>query len=1123
MNRCLSIRLKNKPSYEYCQSYRVTANEDGTGAGVMTLLCGGAITQSVWIPAGEERVVCAAFGEVPTKTNGTSSIQALLIGVCTDENSAAQDDPVYFDLPVGFSLRETKRLTELTEVQTLKFTYSLGFDMPPTKKNLDLIKTQFNPNVLDNNYAELEVEVTAGSHIISDAQLYVSKCTEDKITAELRLSVNHWARLAKSLLLRDLPYAEVTYGCALVTDVIVNQYPYQLSSNFNDPANLGIWFPYVDYSRMVRDTTTPGRNNDWLLPVCYARPWYYVTGLLQRGFCALGWGFTSPLFESEIGRKLITYIMDKGYGLSGQVYEQRRNNLNTKANTVGDAVITLQYGNVIGSIWWPNITEDAVGNLDPNTGFYSACGQVNVRGKVTIGGVTNSSRVELHIGRLRPQAGFGAGQGSFSFSPLLSREFTDPSDDIEWEFELENISISSEEQLGVIVERAGTGLLLLRDESYIEFEGVRPYPSEGDAESLQNMIDGDYTFLDLLKGVAHQFNLKIKTDFSNRTVELYQPYRADMWGEDIEGYYIEETIENIDAKLNPKSKEVTLPDTEQPRFLTLKYADTTDKGIDEMELKNPLWSRVVDLGEKFTVKESKDIENPFFEPTLNRSARFSNSFGIHIPTIAGEGEYTFDVGPRIAIAFGHVIQELDNVNNPRLRLCTFAAAQSELIPTASMFAPVKLGVTHNDANSVAEFPLANLAYGINSEVSTIEPEATLYDIVYRRWLLEQINNLKIEYLLDISTYDYSRFDFRGVYRFSHMGRPIVARMQEIKDYRYCQKLQTPIVFIPERQLSDVCLLLPPGGGGDGDGANCENNPVIIVNQVSQSNYLFLIGGQNNSPISSAVFEYSTDGGTVWQLVPPVTPFTAQLSPIIVDFLVRATVNYAVVQGVACPSILLPPKPVTPCPVFNYELICENVTIYDPNSPNEAVGAVRVSTELPLGQNVIVVSSQYRIGGGQVQNYPVSIVNNLLQGVSIAGGPTVQFLITLRTPPCPAISLSITCNVIEPPTPAIDCDQIKMDLFCVEDSPGCWVFSRSGLLFGENDNYIKYQCSVDGVTYGPWLLWDEVTPICCNYIRARWWAVFCDDQCPTKCSPVISCETNCQPFEYGTIVDPALCN
>lgn len=1120
MSNCIAIRLKNRANYQYCQSYTVTANEDGTGAGVESLLCDGITTQQQFIPPGQERIICVQFGEVPQKVSGTSTITAELIGVCTDESSLQESEAIYFDLPVNFSLRETKRLTELTDLNAIKFTYSLGFELPPTKHNLDLIKTRVNPNVLDNDYSELEVEVIAGSHIQSEAQLYVKRCNKN-ISADLRLSVNHWARKAKSLLLRDLPYADVTFGCDLINDVIQNQWPYQSSTNFTDPNNLGIWFPYVDYGRLVRDISQPGRRNDWVLPVCYNRPWYYLTGILQRGFCALGWGFKSPVFESEIGRKLITYIMDKNYGLSGQVYEQRRNNLTTKAESQGDTAMIFQYGNKIGSIWWPQITEDPVGNMDTQRGWYSACGEVNIRGKVILQDTGSSTKIDLHIARVKPQDEYGVGGGgSFKFSPLVSREFTALDNEIEWEFEKLNVSVSSEEQVAILIERDGSGLVLLKDTSFIEYEGVRPYPAEGQAESLQNMIDGQYTFLDIIKGAAHACNIKFKTDFANRTVEMYQPYTGNFWGETIEGFFIEETIEDIEALIDPTSKDVTTPNTEQARYVEVSYADTSDTYIESLELAKPLFSTEFDLGEKYTTKETTPLANPFFEPTATRNAKFSNSFALHIPKIGGETEYTFDVGPRLIIARGFVTQEIGNASQPNLRLCTCDAPQSTLIPTGSMFSPVKLGTVHNSEGALVDYPPENLAFGINPEVSTLAPEVTLFDLAYRRWLIEQLNNIVINYLVDLSQYDYRRTDFRTLVQFNHMGRPVRARIQQIKDYRYCKKLFTPVDFIPERQLSNICGLLPITS--DGDAGVCENNPVLICTEVASGHYIFSIGGQNTSPITATTFEYSTDGGTVWLPITPLTLISAELTGISVSFLVRASVVYGEYKGVICDSIDLPQKPVDPCPPFRFLPVCEAVKIFIPGS--ESTDGRRIVFGLPPGQDVTVITAEYSIENGPLNTLPYSIANEQFISGSVGGGDDVQFYVTLQVGICPPVDIGQECIIVEDAEqrPPVDCSDIAMELQCVEGFPGCFTFQRSGILFGENDNYIKYQCSEDGINYGPWLLWDEQTPVCCNFIRARWWAVFCGDECPTKCSPIVECGLGCG-FVVGTVNNIALCS
>jgi hypothetical protein len=289
--------------------------------------------------------------------------------------------------------------------------------------------------------------------------------------------------------------------------------------------------------------------------------------------------------------------------------------------------------------------------------------------------------------------------------------------------------------------------------------------------------------------------------------------------------------------------------------------------------------------------------------------------------------------------------------------------------------------------------------------------------------------------------------------------------------------------------------------------------------------VFTIGGQNNSPIDSVTFQYSTDGGGVWMNIPPLTPVSAELNPITDAFLVRAVVFYAEVNGHTCPTVSLPGKPIDPCPAFDYQFTCEQTTVFDPGDPNIPVNGVRLVTTLPSGQPVTVVSAEYILDGGPLTAIGTTIENDTIITESVTGGFAVEFRITVQIGICPTEDLVYVC-VIDQETSGftpLECDDIVLNLECVEEFTGCWTFTRTGVLFGVYDDYIKYRCSDDGVNWGNWMIWDGESPVCCAYVQARWWVIFCDNECPPKCSEIVQCETVCLPFETGSVGNIALCN
>lgn len=1125
MSSCFSIRLLNRSNFSTCDKYRIIINDDGY-VYIKYITCSGNEVIGTFT-ANEVAELCVFKDTVPTQdtlNTSTGTIDSIsYIGPCASEDSDEEDD-LYLDLFPDFSLRETKVLTELTAVDTLNFSYTLGFDIPnKDSNNFEKLKTFFNPNVLDNEYNEIEVEVKTGSHIISESKLYVKGCDKDKISVELRISVNHWARKSKDLKLCDLPYNIVEFNCDHIKDVISNQYPYIKSANFNDTNNLGIYYPLVNYGRTIQDNSDGSpRSNQFIVPIEFWRPWYYISGLLQRGFCRLGWSYESPLFDSEFGRKLITYIGNKQYGLNNLT------DLSVKANVENPYLFQAQYYNdTIGTIRFPNISIDPTSSLSPITGIYKNGGEIKYRGKIIFKSASSKkSDVTIRIMKIDTNSS-SSFFGGYTYDSIEFKSIGNDSQ--EWEFEIDSISTTTVEDLAIVMERrhsdAGSQntlpAIIIESGSFLEIEGIRRYFKEGDDLDLRSFIDCNYTFLDFIKGLSRIFNLKFKTNYSTRTVHIYTPYDADFWGDSIEGFYIEEFIEDIGYDIDPKSKVVTTPDLSTPRFHKLSFKKSTDHFIKSLNLSDELWSKKIDLGEKFTINETQEYANIFFEPTLNRNGIFNNSFAMHTPMLTNDSEYGWNINPRILIARGNVIQDFDVIASPTIRYCTYEDDTTELIPTASQFTPIRLGAIHNDLSSPTLVPEDNLVFEVNKEINEYDVLKSLYHLVYKRWFLEQLNNLKINYLVNISLKAIVELDFRKYYTFYHLGRPVVARISAVNDYHYCRNLMTPVDFIPQRQLSNLCDLLPDNNGEGGDDntpLECRNDPVILCS-VTGSCYTFTLGGSNNAPIDTVIFEYKLVSDTSWTQLSNITPISAQICDITEDFLIRAIVSYDIIEGIICPTITLPEKLIQPCPDLDLEFECVNVWV----SAGSGQFTLGVRTRLILpdnNYNITVIDSTVNIDSVVTIPYLQTVDDFTIWGEILTNGSLFDFSITFKINNCLPITLNKLCDIPQSiPTP--DCSQISLELACEQIASGCFIFNKIGYLPFDFEDYVKYRCSDDGINWGPWKFWDEETPICCNYIQGRWFVHFCDDACPFTCSPIVQC--NCTNFETDQVLNLALCN
>lgn len=999
----------------------------------------------------------------------------------------------YFSMFPKFQLRETKQLTQLVLADKLRFDFTVGVEFPDDPHNARILKKYFNANIVDNNYDEIEVEVFSGSHIFTENELYIKTCASGKITADLRLSVDHWGRGAKNLKLQDLPYPDVQTTCDWVKLVNSTQYPYVVSSDFNSQTNQGIYIPYVKYGRTIGDPfnstgNSGGRNNGRIVPIEYARPWHYATGILQRGLCVLGWQLKSPLFEAELGRKIIAYVFDRKYGLVEDT-ETTKTDLSARGHVGAQYFMPFPWLNgTAGTVRFPNIDYDATGSLSPIDGIYVNGGEINVSGKVVF--EPGIKDIDIRIALVRIGIQSGTGGTLLATNTIETETFERVQGEVTWEFDVKNISTTRQDRLAIMLWKSNqSSFMAIKPETFIEIEGVRTYFKEGKTENLGKIIDGEYTFLKFIKGLSAALNLRFKTDWGRRTVEIYQPYRQNMFGEDVEGFYIEETIEDIEALINPKSKKVTTPAVETPRVQKILFKETTDKEIEELELVDELWSIEVDLGEKFTLVDETEIRNPFFEPSYSNQIVTSRTSFIHSIRIKGDIEHPFNIGPRIALAHGNVEQDPSGVRKPTLRYCTWDDPQTSLIPTASQFTSIPLG-QHNVIGGPVAIPDANLIYAVNEEVYEFNPAVTLYNLVYKRWLFEQLNNLTLDYLVELSQKNYLSIDFRKYYSFVHMGRYTVSRMDKVTDYHWCGKLQTPVTFIPLKQESDPCFET----GSLPASSECLNYPLVLCSFTDPC-FLFTIGGQIFTPIDNVVFETSLDLIT-WTPATVLTPISAEICSIFTDFYVRATVTFVDDE---CPFKVTSPKLVEPCPNMNLVMECIHglVVFAEAETPT-----VRPRIQIPDGFVPVIVSAEVQTNGGGYVPYAATFTAPYVTGPHQQGGPNIDFRIVLQFGGCAPVQLDVSC--VNDNLTNVPCADILVELDCVIIGVGQYKWNRVGVIPYDFDDVIKYRTSVDGITYTEWAVWDRVTTIAANFAQARWFVHFCDDVCPMKCSPIAQC-------------------
>jgi len=854
------------------------------------------------------------------------------------------DGYVYLDLKPDFDLRETKQLTELNEEGKLTFTFQLGFDLPWTEKNFAVLKKFLHSNHTDNDRKQINVDVVNGSHVTSENQLYVTKGKLGRIDAQLKLSLNHWALKSANLKLKEIQQEDFEFSIANLTDVIENQKLY-------DKDNAGVWLPYFDYGTIIRDHSITGRTFNFVAQIYQMRPWFHVSGILRNGFCNVGWNFISPLFDSTYGKSLITYLLDRNYGIS----DPRVPLLNARASVQENYIVGFQFlGGRGDRVAFPESEEDNGGNLSDFNAIYSGVGEVNVKGRVRITVAKKGTTITLRYGNLTKTTVTGG--NSMGTSPLIdSFEATTSEDDedIAWNFEAANIPIGDLDRYGVFIQKQpADSLVAVRNNkdddgnviqgeegSYIQYTGVRKYWEKGDVVNLADMIDPEWLFLDFVKGITHLLNLKWYTNFRTLEVLALQPYEVELMGEVLESFFIEDSVENLIAKIDPKTVQTTSPQVDQERRILLSYKDSTDEYVKNMNFANSLYSHTEDLGEKFTVDKTKELPNPFFEATAEGALSNTRLPGLtlSISKMRDGSRYGWNYGPRVVLAHGYRKIRLSDTGGipfsglggggtPGLRLFDWGADSKKLIPLASSFVRHEVAETENDENA-EDFILItdNVAFGLNPELGDYDTVKTLYWHVYRRWLKEQLNNMTIQYLVSLTNVDFRALDFRSYYLIEHLGRLVKVRINSVNDFHYCGTISTPVDFIPEIQVSDLCGLVT-GTPGDGDGPRpCANYPIVLCSDDGASCFTFSIGGSNSAIIDSITWqvrEQTSIGFTNWQNVATALTYTKCNSER--SFEVRAIVSYEEDQGQFCEAITTNEKFVNACPYIDWSILCFDV-------------------------------------------------------------------------------------------------------------------------------------------------------------------------------------------------------
>ena len=1017
---------------------------------------------------------------------------SLLNNVYGDDNG-----DLFLDLPPDTYITETKVPIELNIDYRLTFDFVYSVDLLDTPLTRALFNKFYDTNIIDNTFEPLRCVIYNEPYMWNGVELTITNIN-DKYSASFRLERTKWAVDSADLKLNELELGLFTFtvGNVLTANDVMG---------YVDDATT-VKFPFADYNYTKSGNKLNVPSNSLLFALAMVRPYYFVLPILREGFKQLGYGFSSPFFESEFGRRLLVYLLDKSFG------ERAKKTLNARAEVQIPYTIIDGDGTPIYSILRYDSKIFDIGNnfkiLNNKIREYSGIGEVDITGRILLDIDQSTYRtLQVDVGILHPDSNFTNNQVSME---VLATTSTD-GNELDWEFNIPNVILDENDEVIVLLTSTAkfNGYKDITVEvlagTYFEATGVRRYIDNGYTNSLGEMIDSEYTFLEFLKGLTDLFNLKwVEKD---NTVTAYTPYDTVFDGDLIEGYYRDVTNDLIGLK-DPKSVNIQQPELDDPRYFNKKFKDSSDIGITEKEYSSSLWSYTHDLGDSYKNDEETELSNKFFEPTDNRVNY------LMCPFIKGsELRNSYNVSPRILLDFGNRVQNLNGIY-PYLKYGNIDGAGSAFIPTAVQISTIPISVDHND-NSTFITDTNNIIYGLNKEKGSFD-EPTLYDKVYRRWVVESFANQIIKYNIHITDSQMAQLSLRDRVVLMHGGKPLKARLVEISEHRYHKDEPTAFVMVPDKQLSSYCDLL---GATPTD--ECVNNPLVTFTEVPTdfwwTCYVFSLVGTSTDAITNVDYYYSTDGGDTWTLLPQTTAFISELCQIQEDFLVYADVTYE-----NCPNVDTPWLSIIPCPEYEFFMECSFELWWD-DVGNQNISVVRNEILVnPPDIEFFVNSHRYSYVAGPLFDWQDYDDDNPPEYF----GEEIYWTANINVGTCPAFDIGHSCiqgrfNPI--PT---DCSKVRYSIRFVETTAGCYKIEETidvpVQLEGLYDTIIKYRIFVEG-DWSEWSIYDPNSEICASKIQARGFMDFCDDVCPRKCTSIkeqVSEECDWIPIETRNV---SLCN
>lgn len=680
------------------------------------------------------------------------------------------DGSVSFDLPSSKQwLSLFFNRSELNEVNDIKENSVLTFSLDSTVKNDYLLDHFTNPDILDNDYKPIPIQLFVNGTELEYNELLVSQKSDpdDNYEAQIRNNTDFWIDCLKTARLCDLDFDYFT----LTKANLLANFP----NGFYNDGDDGYYFPLIDYCRDY--TTTEYLVEDF-------RPHFHVLKLMQDICEKCGFCFSSEFYESDKGRELMTYLWNtdlESSNLDGLTFKvaqgNDRNYDTTGANSLIDYWGLVDTGTGLynpGQIW-NTVTLQGEGFCGTGKLIFDLYLDfaVPLDFRVTFGGVT---RIISHT---------GSGIERF----LLESEIFETSPDT-------TIFIAPP----TIWRQLPGGVIgVLKGYSTLQFIPTSIILCENSKYPLNAFIDCDITGYNFLTACSHLINGLLEFDRVNNILYLRPKYDSENESENYEGHIMgNEFAVNLTENIVCNSAKKSVPNNDLNRYLQYQFKQSTDAWIEESGYKDTVqpYSYRYDLGSDLN-NDIQVNENPLWEPSIERDLETGQlndpvRVPVYCDNIDDVDNPSFDIGYRLLRWQGYVEQDFNAQPNVNTREWEFDGTTETFVPYASMLPTVTIsgGTDISDRTIIYGGGNNKLAESFYLESFEKLRYSANYDML-----------AMIDWPTLLTLNDFRKklvFEYRGITRFYEL--------LEIPGYLPCyhQEASQQIIIVPDIQRNPYC-------------------------------------------------------------------------------------------------------------------------------------------------------------------------------------------------------------------------------------------------------------------------------------------------------------------------------